>query len=202
MADVPQWFSNPIKTSDLFRHDFYICTNCGGQSSGGIYSSVCPQCNGIQSNPPRSARLKYLCNTCARPPICKCDYPVAPRAPTPPPPRPKSPDPCCCSCTWCNFLCRCICCCLKCSWQSSSCKSCCTSQWNCHCCTCYWSWCGCSCSQPPEWFFFCYTCDLVILYKFSKSCIQITNTWRDSIWFYFWLSPVNNSYGFILIFDK
>ncbi len=166
MSDFPQWFSDPIKTSNLFRQDFYICTNCGGQSCGSIYSSVCPQCNGIQSDPPRNARSQYLCNTCARSPkrfICKCDYHVVRKPSTLPPrpeppspqlkprsPQPKSRHPCCCPCTWCNFLCRCVCCCIKCSWQSSSCRSCCTSRWNCPCCTCYWSWCGCSCTQPLE----------------------------------------------------
>ncbi len=143
ISDLPQWFNKPIKTSNLFRHDFYICTNCGAQSCGGIYASVCPKCNGIISDPPRGARSEYLCNTCARLPerfVCKCDYPVVRRPPTPPtpPPPPKAPHPCCCSCTWCNFLCRCVCCCIKCSWRSSSCISCCNSEWNCGCCTCYW----------------------------------------------------------------
>lgn len=174
MSDLPQWFNKVIKTENLFRRDFYICTNCGGQSCGGIYASVCRQCNGIKSDPPHAARSEYLCNTCAHSPkrfVCKCDYPVVRRPSTPPlpkspSPRPKPPHLCCCSCGWCNFLCRCMCCCLKCLCQSSSCGSCCVSQWNCHCCTCYWSWCRCSCVQLPEWLFFIY--DLIILWFFEK----------------------------------
>lgn len=166
MTKVPDWFLAPIQTSNPFRRDFYICTNCGGQSCGGIYASICPKCHGIQSDPPRHARSQYLCNTCARSSkrfVCECDYSVVQQPPTPRPlvdrsnftPKPDSPDPflsadpCCCRCNWCNFLCRCVCCCLDCGWKSSSCTYCCTSKWNCCGGTCYWSWCGCSCSQPP-----------------------------------------------------
>jgi hypothetical protein len=138
MSKLPDWFNKPIKTSAPFRSDFYVCTNCGGQSCGGIYSSICPQCNGIISNPPRDARSHYLCDTCAQKgPVCKCDYPVFVQ-PNPPSPPPISSRPCCCSCTWCNYLCRCLCCCLTCICRSSSCRYCCTSQWNCCCCTCFW----------------------------------------------------------------
>ena len=159
-TDVPKWFQVPIKTFSAYRRDFYICTNCRGQSCGGVYSSICPKCHGIQSDPPRHVRSEYLCNTCARSPqrsICTCDYPVVHQPPVPCPsnspsssPSPSpTPNMCCCHCDWCTFLCRCVCCCVTCAWQSSSCKYCCTSIW--HCCgkTCYWSWCGCSSSRPP-----------------------------------------------------
>ena len=121
MSDLPDWFNKPVESNNLFRtdrfrRDFYVCTNCGGQSCGGIYSSVCPQCNGIQSDPPRGTRSDYLCNNCAYSPkrfICKCDYPVVPRYVSPPTqqqsrsPYQRSPAEqtklpqsgcCCCSC--------------------------------------------------------------------------------------------------------
>ncbi len=161
MSILPKWFSNDIKPNNYFhpiksnnsdkpniyfRRDYYICTKCGFQSCGGIYSSVCRKCDGIQSDPPRDVRSDYLCNDCARKrSTCKCDYPKYKEVLVPPPsPKVKQPDPCCCYCNWCNYLCKCRCCCLTCICRSSSCRYCCSSKWDCSCCTCFWSWCGCS----------------------------------------------------------
>ncbi|CAF1427478.1 unnamed protein product [Rotaria sordida] len=58
---LPPWFGKPIPTGYGPRRDFYICTECGGQSCGGIYSSTCTRCGGISSDPPHGVRYDYLC---------------------------------------------------------------------------------------------------------------------------------------------
>ncbi|CAF3579520.1 unnamed protein product [Rotaria socialis] len=56
------FFTAPIP----FRRDYFVCTDCGAYSCGGIYSSVCDDCNGVASDPLRNARHRYLCTNCAR----------------------------------------------------------------------------------------------------------------------------------------
>jgi hypothetical protein len=166
MITIPRWFGKPVPKCDPPRRDFYLCTDCGGQSCGAVYSSICTQCGGIYSDPPRGSRYDYLCTYCARNRhVCICDstpLPPLPPPPPPPPPRPpirsyqqksstfsppalpRTPPPpplpkCCCSCSWCNYMCNCVCCCLTCLCQTSSWKNCCTSNWICPCCFCSWS---------------------------------------------------------------
>ena len=171
MTTLPKWFGNPVPKCDSPRRDFYLCTDCGGQSCGGIYSSICTRCGGISSDPPRDVRFDYLCTYCARNRhVCICDHPPPPTPkiyysktsstfsppPLPPPSHPKSsstssPPPlplgCCCSCcSWCSYRCDCICCCLTCLCQTLSWQSCCISTWKCPCCLCSWSWLKCSCT--------------------------------------------------------
>lgn len=155
---LPDWFNNPIAviTGD-YSNTYYVCTECGAQSLGGIYTSLCLRCNGISSDPKSYRRYSYLCTTCVdrvKPNKCRCYEPkpiiIKQVTPSPSPPPPPPPPVCCCDCLLCNFLCRCVCCCLTCRWRTSSCDSCCASSWNCSCCTCHWTWCGCDCSPPID----------------------------------------------------
>ncbi|CAF2180528.1 unnamed protein product [Rotaria magnacalcarata] len=59
--------NSPFFTATIpFRRDYFVCTDCGAYSCGGIYSSVCDDCNGVASDPARNARHRYLCTNCAR----------------------------------------------------------------------------------------------------------------------------------------
>ena len=131
----PEWFKKPIQpieASHHFRRDFYVCTKCGNQSCGGVYSSVCTQCDGIRSDPPCDdrGRYDYLCNSCARTShkqsVCNCNYasikPPTPSQRTPPPILPARRTPYSTSS----------------SRTPSSSKNCCASKWSCPCCSCYW----------------------------------------------------------------
>ena len=73
------------------RRDDYICTDCGGRSCGGVYSSLCTVCDGVSADPPRAIRRHYLCTECARrrrP--CTCDrHPRRRPSPAPPVPPPE-----------------------------------------------------------------------------------------------------------------
>ncbi len=152
------------------RRDYYVCTGCGTYSCGGVYSSLCTECNGVICDPPRDIRHHYLCTECARSrPICTCDRP---NIPLPPPPHSPSPSPspfifrpppeycwcpcckCCTytfSCSYCDFFCECLsspceryepCCyCTRVCFPN---KVCCKTRYY------FWSWCPCSCSQPPS----------------------------------------------------
>ncbi|CAF4684781.1 unnamed protein product, partial [Rotaria sp. Silwood1] len=73
-AQVPHQ-GYPSSTSyPPFRRDYFICTGCGAYSTGGVYSSVCDDCNGVTSDPPRNTRHHYLCTQCAqRRPTCTCN---------------------------------------------------------------------------------------------------------------------------------
>ncbi|CAF4696598.1 unnamed protein product [Rotaria socialis] len=57
-----------------YHRDYYICTDCGAYSCGGVYSSRCRKCHGVASDPPRESRRDYLCIECARRyEPCSCD---------------------------------------------------------------------------------------------------------------------------------
>lgn len=156
---LPKWFSKPFPKIDQPRRDFFLCTNCGTQSCGGVYLSTCIRCHGVSTNPPQDKRFDYLCVDCSRKRrACTCDSAepiiiyepiVLPRPPT----QTKATSPvnlsrsCCCSCSWCNYFCKCACCCLFFICQSSSFQQCCISKYDCHCCSCYWSWLSCSCKR-------------------------------------------------------
>ncbi|CAF3463498.1 unnamed protein product [Rotaria sp. Silwood1] len=73
-AQVPHQ-GYPSSTSyPPFRRDYFICTGCGAYSTGGVYSSVCDDCSGVTSDPPRNTRHHYLCTQCAqRRPTCTCN---------------------------------------------------------------------------------------------------------------------------------
>ena len=146
------------------RRDDYICTDCGGRSCGGVYSSLCTVCDGVSADPPRAIRRHYLCTECARrrrP--CTCDTDRRPRPP-PVPPTPAfvfrdPPEYCCCSCcTCCTYTCSCSYCHFFCECLSAPCRSfepCCYCTRVCFpnqvCCQtrfCFWAWFPCACSPP------------------------------------------------------
>ncbi len=145
------------------RRDYYVCTDCGTYSCGGVYSSLCTNCNGVICNPPRNIRHHYLCTKCARlRPTCECDRPTPPltHSSSTPSVFRQPPESCWCSCcTCCTYSCSCWYCKLFCECLSSPCKRyepccyctriCCPNEVCCKTRFCFWSWCPCACSRPP-----------------------------------------------------
>lgn len=168
IADLKMFQSSSFFTSiPPFRRDYFVCTGCGAYSCGGLYSSICSNCNGIIADPPRNIRNQYLCTNCARrrrP--CNCGSSVVVVSPSNSAER-NPPEYCWCPCcTCCSYSCSCSCCAFFCECLSSPCKPfapccyctrvCCPDDrcccCRCRCCCdpwrCFWSWCSCMCSPP------------------------------------------------------